>query len=176
MPERELRSFEVATLGPEHAAEHAQLRKAVRLEKEAGADPVEPPVRRAAASIAAAEDVGQPADVGAWEAVKTKFPIVAIHSALLPTGKIMFFSYPTYPTRPNNAEAYLWDPAKPAQAPVIKNPPGKANIASTRSSRSTPGPRPGKSSRRWPTAAGTRPASACPTARSRSSAGSTSRA
>ncbi len=85
-------------------------------------------MRRAAASIAAAEDVGQPADVGAWEAVKTKFPIVAIHSALLPTGKIMFFSYPTYPTRPNNAEAYLWDPAHPAQPPVIKNPPGKANI------------------------------------------------
>ena len=36
-----------------------------------------------------------------------RFPIVAIHAAQLPTGKIMFFSYPTYPNRPNNAEAYL---------------------------------------------------------------------
>ena len=53
---------------------------------------------------------------------------MAIHAALLPTGKVMFFSYPTYPNRPNNAEAYLWDPAQPNVPPVIKNPPGKANI------------------------------------------------
>ncbi len=72
--------------------------------------------------------MGAPADVGQWEATKTPFPIVAIHAAMLPTGKIMFFSYPTYPNRPNNAEAYLWDPANPT-APVEQvNPPGKANI------------------------------------------------
>ena len=59
---------------------------------------------------------------------KTKFPIVAIHSALLPTGKVMFFSYPTYPNRPNNAEAYLWNPATPAVPPKQVNPPDKANI------------------------------------------------
>ena len=48
----------------------------------------------------------------------SKWPIVAIHAALLPTGKVMFFSYPTYPGRPNNAEAYLWDPANPTAPPV----------------------------------------------------------
>lgn len=129
MSERELRAFETATLGPEHAREHAQMRRAIREEK-AGGDaastaPAEP---KLAAAANVAEDVGEPADVGQWEPAKTPFPIVAIHAAQLPTGKVMFFSYPTYPNRPNNAEAYLWDPANPQVPPVVKNPPGKANI------------------------------------------------
>ena len=127
MSEKQLRAFETGTLGPEHAAEHALMRKAAR-EQAATADRVEPEPKLAAAAHAPAEDLGPPEDVGLWETSKTKLPIVAIHAALLPTGKIMIFSYPTYPNRPNNAEAYLWDPAQPNLAPVLKNPPGKANI------------------------------------------------
>ena len=125
MSERKLREFETATLGPAHAREHALMRRAIR-EEEATPDSAAAEPKLAAADVA--EDVGDPADVGQWETAKTQFPIVAIHAALLPTGKIMFFSYPTYPNRPNNAEAYLWDPAHPEIAPVIKNPPDKANI------------------------------------------------
>jgi galactose oxidase-like protein/Big-like domain-containing protein len=129
MTEMQLREFETATLGAEHAREHALMRKATR--EEAGAADGRGEVggpKIAAAVDAAANDVGAPEDVGQWEAAKWNLPIVAIHAALLPTGKIMFFSYPTYPDRPNNAEAYLWDPAHPEQAPVLKNPPDKANI------------------------------------------------
>ena len=110
MSERQLRAFETATLGDEHAAEHAEIRRELRLH------PPEPDpggVERAqrAATVAAAA-VGTPAEVGRWDFDATKtLPIVAIHSALLPTGKVMFFSYPQSPEWVNSAEAYLWDPA-----------------------------------------------------------------
>jgi Domain of unknown function (DUF1929)/Bacterial Ig domain len=129
MNEKELRAFETATLGPEHAREHALMRRAIREEKAGDAEPApssEP--RLAAVADAQVAGEGEPDEVGQWETTKTPFPIVAIHAALLPTGKVMFFSYPTYPNRPNNAEAYLWDPANPQVPPVLKNPPGKANI------------------------------------------------
>src|SRR5215208_4066495 len=128
MTERKLRTFETRTLGPGHAREHALMRRAIRQVEAKGGEAVAaaPPKLAAAADVGA--DVGDPADVGQWKTTKTPFPIVAIHAALLPTGKVMFFSYPTYPTRPNNAEAYLWDPEHPEVAPVQKDPPGKANI------------------------------------------------
>jgi hypothetical protein len=126
--ERELRAVETTTLGRAHAREHALMRRAIRqVEAEAG-EPAVTAERRLAAAADVAEDVGDPADVGAWETAKAQLPIVAIHAAMLPTGKVMFFSYPTYPNRPNNAEAYLWDPAHPEVPPVLKNPPDKANI------------------------------------------------
>ena len=130
MSERKLRAFETATLGPAHAREHALMRRAIRGE-ESGGDSVEPAASAEPKLSAADAEVvvdGQPSDVGQWIATKSKWPIVAIHAALLPTGKVMFFSYPTYPGRPNNAEAYLWDPANPTAPPVQKDPPGKANI------------------------------------------------
>jgi hypothetical protein len=129
MSEQELRAYETATLGAAHSREHALMRRAVRTDK-AGDDTVS--ADAAAPKLAAAadvvEDVGPAVDVGQWTPGKTPFPIVAIHAALLPTGKVMFFSYPTFPNRPNNAEAYLWDPATPNVPPVLKNPPDKANI------------------------------------------------
>lgn len=130
MSERELRSFETATLGPAHAREHALMRRDAREAPDDAGD-AEPAAAAPEPRLAVADvvqGVGEPADVGQWEAAKTPFPIVAIHAAQLPTGKIMIFSYPTYPNRPNSAEAYLWDPANPGQPPVLKNPPGLANI------------------------------------------------
>jgi hypothetical protein len=125
MSESELRQVETTALGPEHAREHALMREALREQPGPGAQ-VGP--ERQVAEAAAVEAADVPADVGRWLATKYKMPIVAIHAALLPTGKVMIFSYPTYPNRPNNAEAWLWDPANPAAPPVAKNPPGKANI------------------------------------------------
>jgi Domain of unknown function (DUF1929)/Bacterial Ig domain len=127
MNERELRSFETATLGAEHAREHALMRAAMKV-TENGTAPEPQPQTSALAAGDPVEETGDPAEVGRWQDAKTALPIVAIHAALLPTGKVMFFSWPTYPTRPNNAEAYLWDPAHPEQPPVLKNPPGNANI------------------------------------------------
>jgi hypothetical protein len=125
MSESELVDLETRTLGPEHASEHAQMREAMR-EQPAADDQPEP--QRQVAAAAAAEEAGVPGDVGQWIAEKYKMPIVAIHAALLPTGKVMIFSYPTYPNRPNSAQAWLWNPATPAAPPVAKNPPGLANI------------------------------------------------
>jgi hypothetical protein len=107
MTEQELRDFETATLGPEHAAEHAALRRALRVRE---ANPVDPePTRNAA--VAAAAAAGDPADVGRWDASATvDFAVVAIHAAMLPTGKVMIFSYPKSPEQ-NSAQAWLWDPA-----------------------------------------------------------------
>ena len=87
MTEHQLREFEVATLGPEHAREHALMRRAMRegtrVREELG--PSHP-----VAKIAAA---GLPVDVGQWDASGTvTFPVVAIHAAMLPTGKVMIFS------------------------------------------------------------------------------------
>ena len=66
-------------------------------------------IRRAASVQAAA--LGEPSEIGRWDfGARATFPIVAIHAALLPTGKVMFFSYPQVPEWKNSAEAYLWDP------------------------------------------------------------------
>ena len=154
------------------------MRKGIREAEAGGSAETADAGPKLAAAADVAEDVGAPADVGQWETTKTPFPIVAIHAAQLPTGKIMFFSYPTYPNRPNNAEAYLWDPADPEVAarpeeparqgqhlvrrpdlhrrrgaggvrrqPGLRVAPRRRGRASTGSSRSTPGPRPGTSSR-----------------------------
>lgn len=54
-------------------------------------------------------------EVGRWEA-PFALPIVAIHSAVLPTGKVMMWAYPFTQTaggaRALETHAWLWDPAK----------------------------------------------------------------
>ncbi len=119
MSERKLRAFEVATLGPEHAAEHAEMRAEARqapMTREQVAE-----ARLGAA--AAAADVGAPSEVGRWDFDATVgLPIVAIHAALLPTGKVMVFSYPnveqTADNWKNEGAAWLWDPATGQKKPV----------------------------------------------------------
>ena len=110
MSERELRAFETATLGPEHARQHAEMRRELRLRPEKPRPEPAERVERAATIAAAA--VGTPAEIGSWKFdPAVTFPIVAIHAALLPTGKVMVFSYPQVPEWKNSAEAWLWDPA-----------------------------------------------------------------
>ena len=110
MTERQLRAFESATLGPAHAKEHAVIRAAIRRRDEI-ADEIGPSRPMATTADADAAAVGDASEVGAWETGKTVFDVVAIHAALLPTGKVMIFSYPTNPVRENYSRAYLWNPA-----------------------------------------------------------------
>ena len=105
LDERKMRALETATLGPEHAAEHAAIRRAQR---EPSADDVEP--SKPVATTAAVGDELDPAQFGRWDAsASVTFPIVAIHAVMLPTGKVMIFAFPQSP-RQNSAQAWIWDP------------------------------------------------------------------
>ena len=111
LTERQLRAFERTTLGPEHAAEHARLRRA---ERDGQLTPAEP---AGSASVAAAALTTPAEQVGRW-GMPFPIPVMGIHAAMLPTGKVMWFSYPQNPSRgagsgtaPNTAQAWLWDPA-----------------------------------------------------------------
>ena len=112
MSERKLLELETATLGPEHALEHAAMRRTMQTEAPRAEKPSAKTIQKArqAATVEAAA-LGEPSEIGRWDFDATAtFPIVAIHAALLPTGKVMFFSYPLVPEWKNSAEAYLWDP------------------------------------------------------------------
>ncbi|MEA2330360.1 MAG: hypothetical protein QOH58_498 [Thermoleophilaceae bacterium] len=111
--EQQLLELETATLGPAHAAEHAMLRRAMSED--------EPAPRVSALDAAALDEPLDPAQVGRWDSAATvTLPIVAIHAAMLPTGKVMVFSFPQSP-RQNSAQAWLWDPATGQK--VRKDPP-----------------------------------------------------
>ena len=79
-----------------------------------------PAERASRASVqAAAALAGPPDQVGRWGA-PFSIPVVAVHAAMLPTGKVMWFSYRKNPApagggeaprSPNTAQAWLWDPA-----------------------------------------------------------------
>jgi hypothetical protein len=115
LSERRLRAFERRILGPEHAAEHARARRSLnrkggraRLRRaQARARKRFRAVRRRkrVRTAAAGQD-------GFWSA-PFQIPVMGIHSAVLPTGKVMFFSYKERRLDPSNNEgwAYLWDPA-----------------------------------------------------------------
>ena len=105
--ERELRALEARTLGPEHAREHACMRRGDARGARRAAAAAEPDAR--SRRRRRRRPAGRTWAAGS--AAKTQFNVVAIHAALLPTGKVMFFSYPTYPQGGNNAEAWLWNPA-----------------------------------------------------------------
>ena len=116
--ERQLRAFERSVLGPGHAAEHARLRRANRAGRLAPAPQAGAPGARSAAAAAGAAAV-DPVAGGRWGA-PFSIPVMGIHAAVLPTGKVMWFSYPKNPAPrhggqgvndPNTAQAWLWDPA-----------------------------------------------------------------
>src|SRR4051794_14775051 len=96
MSERQLRQFETAVLGPEHAAEHARMRALVRRRGAAAPAP-------AAATRA---PVVSPAVGGRWQAA-FPLPVIGINAVMLPTGKVMWFAYPV------NANAQYGDPHAP---------------------------------------------------------------
>jgi hypothetical protein len=109
--ERRLHSFETALLGPEHAAEHARLRRAMASPRWRRA------LRRATARVTATASAAsaEPLDqVGRWNG-EFDIPVFAINAVMLPTGKVLVFAYPNSPDyadgRKNESDAYLWNPA-----------------------------------------------------------------
>ncbi|MFD0347370.1 hypothetical protein ACFQ0M_17480 [Kitasatospora aburaviensis] len=120
----ELRDDEVAALGPEHAEEHARMRAAVR---GIGDYPQTTRVNRLNALTDSQTRTNAGFDPTVFGAFKEYFPSPDFgdHIALLPTGKVLVFSFeriesnpekepaPTQTTGKENAgRAYLWDPAK----------------------------------------------------------------
>lgn len=142
--EKKLQTVERRTLGPEHAAEHAELRRlAAKAEARAARRrtwlrSLSPAQRRRVRSrdrkvararagrlLARVAQAGAPADVGQWTTGPTNIPVMGINAATLPTGKVLFWAYPTNPnpaynpayqqggigTAPNNSLSAVWDPA-----------------------------------------------------------------
>ena len=118
MSEAELRAYEIATLGPEHAAEHARMR--AELSGESDDWQRMPPAKRARqasrerrqARRYAARTAGDPEKVGAWTQAPYELPNYAINAVTLPTGKVLFWGPEAgLEDSPNTAEVSLWDPS-----------------------------------------------------------------
>ena len=112
LDEATLRAEETALLGPEHAAEHARLRAYER-------DPRWRKAQRSAQALASSAVAADPMDeVGRWNGYfDLPEHLFALNAAMLPTGKVLWFSYPQSPDYgPGGAQhggvAYVWDPAK----------------------------------------------------------------
>ena len=135
--EKALLARETQILGAAHAAEHAQARVSERVM------PRERVMARAngtgsvATTRLAPAVVGPPAEVGAWNRQRGgpfAMPAVAIHSVLLPTGKVMLWGRP--PGDPGAVTAgygWLWDPvtgaSKRIDPPNIVHPDGQLKPA-----------------------------------------------
>ena len=123
--ERELRRVETRLLGAGHAAEHASVRRAERLARARWLR-LSPARRRAVMErrqrarrqvMARAAAAGDPATDGRWSG-QVPIPTMGIHAAVLPTGKVMWFSRADADSSENEAVAYLWDPRKPLGDPT----------------------------------------------------------
>ena len=98
LPEAKLLALETQVLGSAHAQEHRRARReARRLAAELG-PPQPPPFRLMAA--------GPPSVVGQWSG-KTHIDVTGIHAIMLPTGKVLLFSYGAS----QQGIATVWDPA-----------------------------------------------------------------
>jgi Galactose oxidase-like, Early set domain/Glyoxal oxidase N-terminus len=123
---------EAALIGPEHAAEHARIyaREQRALARWRQLSPAKRHrLRRAAARTAraqaraSAQAAAPAATVGRWTVAPFGIPNYAIHAAMLPTGKVMFWGYPPLNpdgTRPLYGQAALWDPSQGTGAASMK--------------------------------------------------------
>ena len=133
MSEKQLRSFETRVLGPSHASEHAMMRRFARSAKGralAARQARSAKRARTRARAAAVCDPATAAQVGCWTEDPFPIPVMGINMALLPTGKVLVYAYPSNPS---------WDPApSPTRAgPRSSTRSPSSRAASTR--RSTPG-------------------------------------
>ena len=96
MTEVRLLRVETQVLGRAHALEHLRARR------EARRLAAHPPPRVKRSKVA-----GDPSVVGAWSD-PYHIDVTGIHAVLLPTGKVLFFSYGT---AENSSIGTLWDPA-----------------------------------------------------------------
>jgi hypothetical protein len=139
-----LTRLETELLGPQHAAEHAALRAETRAAKRAWRR-LPAAERRRQARLARAEERAQahasaaldPAQFGKWTSGPFQLPVHAIHMALLPTGKVIFFSYPFHPEQapgdpPTQAatagDAWLFDPTKTPDSTTTADPTNEPDV------------------------------------------------
>lgn len=136
---------EAAALGKEHAEEHARTRMAMA---GVGEYPQTTRTERLKALTASQEKVNASFDAAEFGRFREYFqsPDFAAHIALLPTGKVLLFSFERIEVNPQNepaptqtigkenaGRAWIWDPAKGTGAgaftekkpPVINMPDGK---------------------------------------------------
>jgi hypothetical protein len=132
--ERQLRAAETATLGASHAADHAAqravARRATRRWRRMSPAKRRRALRRrrARAQAFAQATAKDPAtEIGRWTHGPFALPTYAIHLAVLPTGKMLFWSHPPKPPgggqRPNVGTAAIWDPSKGYGPASMKNVP-----------------------------------------------------
>ena len=111
--EARLHRVEALVLGPEHAADHARERSEDRRKACTPSGTVRPAFARqlrAKASAKREAAVGPAASVGQWSAGIPLPGIVAIHSTLMPTGKILFFyNNPSFGDE-ELGRVMVWDP------------------------------------------------------------------
>ena len=99
--EKRLRAFETATLGAQHAAEHAKERRFLRTK---GGRALLASRRRALlrarskARKAATCDAATAATLGCWTTDPFSIPVMGINMAMLPTGKVLIYAYPNNPS------------------------------------------------------------------------------
>jgi hypothetical protein len=117
--EERLRAYETATLGAEHALEHARARALARAAHRRWLGLTHRQRRRIekrerAEQRALERAAGPPARVGAWTTGPFRLPTFGMHTAVLPSGRVLLFSslskHDGYPL-PMRAEAAIWDPA-----------------------------------------------------------------
>lgn len=141
MPHESTHQWEVQTLGAEHAAEHAAIRHQERRASRRWAA-FSPAQRHRAseryaasyrAALRASKDFPKPASkVGAWTQAPYALPNYAIHSALLPTGKVLFWGYPDRAQNgaiTNEGRAAVWNPRRGTSPGAFhKVPPPKIDV------------------------------------------------
>jgi Domain of unknown function (DUF1929) len=137
MTEGQLRAAETVMLGPEHAAEHAQMREAAREDVSSAQSIAAAHAQSEEGQATAAAETraaGPPQSVGQW-ASPFNIPIFAIASVMLPTGKVMWWAYPfghAGDPSDNTAQAWLWDPStgqtKEVDAPINPDTGKPANL------------------------------------------------
>jgi hypothetical protein len=105
LTERQLFKLETRLLGPQHAREHAEERRALR---RARRHPV-----HAARPVARLKATGPADQVGRWDPAMISLPTWAINAVTLPTGKVLFWGRSPLIAgkRGHDSPAYLWNPA-----------------------------------------------------------------
>jgi hypothetical protein len=102
LSEKKLRALETRTIGPVHAAQHAAQRADLRSPRARARRARAERAARSSSLRARSSALADAAEIGRW-ADPTTLPSVAIHSAVLSTGKVLFFGSV-------NRVVTLWDP------------------------------------------------------------------
>ncbi len=121
---------ETQVLGAAHAREHAFARRAAaaqdaRLARLSPAERRAQTARRRARAVAAQSRSGPADQVGRWQRRLRPLRAYGMHAALMPTGEVLFYSWPTINRsgprkgrRDNTSLSVLWDPRTGRQTAV----------------------------------------------------------